>query len=143
VVALLVLIADPLIRFMFTDTYAAAVPIFQINSLIKLNLVFNVTLVLRAMDRNDISIWVNLGVLAATPLLLQLGLEHGGMAGVITAQLALVLGGRLISLALANRISGARLAYLITPRELWDFYREASRKGWGWVGMRLVGRGAR
>ena len=58
VTLVLLLVSRPLILFMFTDTYADAIPIFRLNTLVKLGLVFNASLVLRAMSRNDITTWV-------------------------------------------------------------------------------------
>lgn len=122
-----ILIADPLIRFMFTDSYAAAIPIFQISTLLKLYLIFNATLVLRAMNRNDVSIKVNLATLAAAPILLYLGMRLAGMAGIIAAQAVLMMASWLGMTVVLNRIYPVRLPYLVGPRDLAMFYREA----WG------------
>lgn len=127
VIILLLAVSEPLIRFMFTDTYIEALPIFRINTLIKLNLIFNATLVLRAMNRNDMTIKVNLGVLLATPFALYGGMMAAGTAGVIAAQCLLLISGRVILLACLNRISGADLDYLVGPRALLAFYAESWR----------------
>lgn len=130
VVIFLVLIAEPLIRFMFTDDYAAAVPIFQVNSLIKLHLILNSTLVIRAMDRNDLSIWTNLGVLIVTPFALHFGHEIDGMRGIILAQFLVLMTGRIVTHALLNRFAGTRLDYLVAPGDIWTFYEETLTRGW-------------
>jgi O-antigen/teichoic acid export membrane protein len=137
VVAFLVLIAEPLIRFVFTQDYVEAVSIFRVNSLIKLNMILNSTLVIRAMDRNDLSIWTNLGVLVATPFVLQLGYQAGGMDGIIMGQFALLMCGRIITHALLNRVAGARLNYLVAPAEVWGFYKDISAQGWAWMRLRI------
>lgn len=131
------LISKPLILFMFTRTYADAIPIFQINTVLKLYLIFNATLVLRAMNRNDISIKVNLATLAAAPFLLYFGMRIGGMVGIIAAQAVLMITSWLCMTVLLNRISRLKLPYLVSIRDLWDFYREAwdktlalARAGW-------------
>jgi hypothetical protein len=76
-----VVAAKPIIIFMCTDVYADAAPIFRVNSLIKLGLIFNYTLVLRAMSRNDITMWINVVALLAAPFLLYAGMKTGWHAG--------------------------------------------------------------
>ncbi len=124
----LVALARPLIVFWFTPAYAAAVPIFQISTLAKLHLAFNATLVLRAMNRNDVSLLVNVAVLVATPFALALGMASGGMVGIIAAQAVLLIGGRLAAVVVLNRVSGARLAYLVRPGEVLAVYGDAARR---------------
>jgi O-antigen/teichoic acid export membrane protein len=118
------LISKPLILFMFTGTYAGAVPIFQINTVLKLYLIFNATLVLRAMNRNDISIKVNLATLAAAPVLLYIGMKVGGMVGIIAAQAVLMISSWLTMTVLLNRIAHRRLPYVVGVKDLAAFYRE-------------------
>jgi O-antigen/teichoic acid export membrane protein len=136
-ITLFLLVSKPLILFMFTKTYADAIPIFRINTILKLYLVFNATLVLRAMNRNDISIKVNLATLAAAPGLLYLGMRVGGMVGIIAAQAVLMISSWLGMTVLLNRITRERLPYLVGVRDLAAFYREAWQKslflaGAGW-----------
>jgi O-antigen/teichoic acid export membrane protein len=122
------LVSKPLVLFMFTKTYADAVPIFQINTILKFYLVFNASLVLRAMNRNDISIKVNLATLAAAPVLLYLGMRIGGIVGIIAAQAVLMLGSCLGMAALLNRVAHLRLPYVVSIGDLATFYREAWHK---------------
>lgn len=132
-ILLFLLASGPLIRIMFTKNYIGAVPIFRVNTLVKLQYIHNATLVLRAMNRNDVSIRVNLAVLILTPFALYGGMMVAGMTGVIAAQLLLVVGGRLILLAWLNRVSKADLDYLVSPKAVFTFYRES----WGKLKQRL------
>lgn len=126
---ILVLAAKPIIIFMCTDVYADAAPIFRVNSLIKLGLIFNYTLVLRAMSRNDITMWINVVALVAAPFLLYAGMKMGGMLGVIEVQALLMIGTRLLGTFLMNRIIPAPLPYLVSVKEVGGFYREVLDKG--------------
>lgn len=125
VIAVLLLVSKPLVLFMFTDTYAQAIPIFQVNTVAKFGLVFNAALVLRAMNRNDISIWTNAIPLVVAPVLLYVGMKLGGMVGIITAHAILMIGCRLLSNVFMNRVIPAPLPYVVRPSELLDFYRES------------------
>ncbi len=126
---ILVLVAKPLIIFMFTDGYTAAVPIFQVNTLLKLHFIFNASLVLRAMNRNDVSIWVNVATLAVAPLLLYAGMKLGGLVGIIAAQAVLMIGSRIATTIMMNRLSAVYLPYTVGIRDLASFYRDAWDKG--------------
>jgi O-antigen/teichoic acid export membrane protein len=127
-VVVLLLVARPLIVFMFTGAYAQAIPIFRINTLLKLYLLFNATLVLRAMNRNDISIKVTIVAMLAAPVLLYLGMESGGLLGIVGAQALVMICTSLALMILVNRVSGARLPYFVSLGELADFYRDAWSK---------------
>lgn len=137
VVIIFLAISEPLVRIMFTETYIDAVPIFRINTLIKLNLIFNATLVLRAMSRNDVTLWINLVALAVTPFALYGGMMAAGMTGVIGAQFLVLMAARLLMLVWLNRLSGTRLAYIVGPRAIWSFYREVGAKAAGWTASKL------
>ncbi len=141
-IGLLLLVSEPLVRFMFTETYIGAVPIFRVNTLISLSIIHNATLVLRAMNRNDISVRVNVATLVVTPFALYGGMVVAGLTGVIAAQLVLLVAARLALLAWLNRISGARLAYLVGPRAFWTFYRETWHKLVGTLAAKLRQRAA-
>lgn len=129
VVAGLVLVADPLMRFMFTDTYAGAIPIFQVASVMKIAMVFNATLVLRAMSRNDVSIWTNVVTLVLALPMLYLGMKLGGMVGIMVAQTTLLVGSRMAAVVWMNRIIPVHLPYVVTWGQLSEFYLEAWCKG--------------
>lgn len=128
VTVVLLLVARPLIIFMCTDVYADAASIFRVNSLVKLGLVFNYTLVLRAMNRNDITMWINIVALVLAPFLLYGGMLLGGMVGVIVVQALLMVGTRIVGMVLMNRIIPASLPYAVGPRDVLGFYREALAK---------------
>jgi O-antigen/teichoic acid export membrane protein len=138
-VIILLVVSKPLILFMFTDTYADAVSIFRVNTLLKLGLIFNSTLVLRAMNRNDVNIWVNTASLALAPVLLFAGMKLGGMVGIIAAQAVLIVGSRLLGNVYMNRILPINLPYVVGVRDLLDFYREAWGKGRAILARRTAG----
>lgn len=128
VTLVLVLAAKPLVIFMCTDVYADAVPIFRVNTLVKLGLVFNYTLVLRAMNRNDITMWIHIVALVLAPLLLYAGMMMGGMVGIIAVQAVLMIGTRLVGTFLMNRITPAPLPYFVPPVSILAFYLEGIGK---------------
>ncbi len=132
-----VLLAKPLIVFMFTDSYAAAVPIFQINTLLKLHFIFNASLVLRAMNRNDVSIWVNIATLVITPVLLYAGMKLGGLVGIISAQAVLMIGSRIATTIMMNRLTSVYLPYTVRVRDLIEFYRDTWAKGRNTIATRM------
>jgi O-antigen/teichoic acid export membrane protein len=129
----LLAVAEPLIIVMFTERYREAVDIFRVNVVVQFALVWNATLVLRAMGRNDINVYVNLIALSLALPLLLLGIHLFGPVGAIAAGVALVLFVRLCSLFWLNRISGLRLEYLVGPNALIGFYVDAWRR----VALRL------
>jgi O-antigen/teichoic acid export membrane protein len=119
---LLLLVAKPLILLMFTADYADAVGIFRVNTLLKLNVIWNATLVLRAMKRNDVTLWVHLGLLILAVPALHAGWQLGGALGVITAQFALIMASRALPMIIMNRLAPRPLAYGVKPRDVWCFY---------------------
>ena len=136
VVIVLFAVADPLIRFMFTDTYADAIPIFRVATFMKLAMIFNATLVLRAMSRNDISMWTNVGALVLAVPMYFAGMKLGGMVGIMAAQALLLFGSRLAGVVWMNRIIPVRLCYVVGFREQWAFYTD----GWARVRARYQAR---
>ncbi len=138
-VLLLVIVAGPLIRFLFTDSYSAAVPIFRINSLIKLNFLLNATLVIRALDRNDLTLKTHLTMLLMAPAMFYAGMRLAGPLGIITAHALLYLGGRFFLMWILNRSSGLKLCYVVTLREVLGFYRETMARLRGVIQSRWDG----
>jgi hypothetical protein len=91
--------------------------------------VWNATLVLRALGRNDINVYVVVGgLIVAVPVLL-LGISLFGLIGAITGELVLILLVRLSCLFMLNRISGLRLEYAVGPRAMLAFYRRGWHRG--------------
>jgi O-antigen/teichoic acid export membrane protein len=138
-VAVLTLVAEPLILFMFTDDYAAAVGIFRVNTLLKIGMVWNAQLVLRAIDRNDVTLRVYGVQLLILPFALWGCLQLWGMMGVIVGYAVILVTGRLVCQLILNRITGLQLPYLVSPREVLDFYIDTWRRfvtklRFGWRG---------
>ncbi len=132
-VIFLLLISEPLITTMFPPEYSGAVVIFRINTLVKLCMIWNAQLVLRAMDRNDIILWVNLVVMIITPFALYLAMGPWGTTGIIATQFGLMLLSRVGLLAIFNRFSGHYLPYFVEFREVLDFYRNSWQKIQGFI----------
>jgi O-antigen/teichoic acid export membrane protein len=126
-VAVFVAFAGPIVRFMFTSEYMDAVSIYRVNTLTTFALVLNATLVLRAMDRNDVTLKVNIAHMAVLPFALWIGLRQAGMDGVITAHVLLLLLNRVVAQYWLNRLTPVRLPYIASRRDLARFYAEA----WG------------
>lgn len=137
-VVVLILAADLIVGFLFPPEYQSAVTIFRINSLVYLNVLFNATLILRAMDRVDIILKWHLLLLVTAPVIEWLGMRYAGPVGIISAHVTLVVLGRLVLLFLLNRTVGGGLIYVARPREVWTFYGESLAKGRAWLGTRLT-----
>lgn len=124
VLLLLALAAKPIVILMFTPEYAAAVPIFVANTVLKVSLLFNATLVLRAMDRNDVTIWVNGVTLAVAPFVLYAAMQAGGLHGIIWAQAGLMIANRVVPMFWMNRLVPQPLAYVPRLEAVRGFYVE-------------------
>ncbi len=124
------LLSKPLVVTLFTSEYAEAVPIFRINTIGMLYLVLNPTIILRAMNRNDITLKVQGGFLVLAPLLLYGGYRLGGMVGIIAAHAVLLLGVRVACHAVLNRIVKTRLPYFVSLPRMIAFYKHSFRKAW-------------
>lgn len=125
---LFVVLAKPVVILMFTRNYAEAVPIFQIMAVMRLQGIWNATLVLRAMDRNDITLKVHLTLLLVGPFLLYGGMKAGGLIGIALAHTVLMIGMRLATQVWLNRLAGIRLRFGAPLAEVMEFYRDSLRK---------------
>ncbi len=132
-----VAIAKPLIVLMYTDQYIDAVPIFRFSAIAMLFHLLNPTLILRALDRNDVTLKVNIGMMFVLPGALYLGMNTYGLNGIIAAHAIVLIGVRVVIHTILNRLTPVYLPY-IPPREsILDFYRKTLRKGWDWVHARF------
>lgn len=122
------LISKPLVFLMFTEEYAEAVTIFRINTIAMLFYILNPTLVLRAMDRNDISLKVHLGILCLMPPALYAGMTLFGLPGIIGAHAVMLVAGRVASLAILNRLAPTYLNFVASRAAVLDFYSSSYRK---------------
>lgn len=119
------LIAQPLVTTLFTQEYGEAVPIFRINTIAMMYLLLNPTLVLRAMDRNDITLKVQAGVLAVCPFLLYAGYRTLGLLGIISAHAVLVNSVMIVSMIVLNRMLPVHLDFFPHPRRVLKLYSGA------------------
>ena len=113
---------------MFTSDYADAVSIFRFNTLAALSLVLNSTLVLRAMDRNDVTLKLNVVMLALLPVALYWGRKLGGLDGIIAVHALVLVGSKIAAQAWLNRLLPVHLAYVAPRRRIWGFYTDSWRK---------------
>lgn len=132
-----ILVAEPLIVLMYTDQYIAAVPIFRISALAMLFHLLNPTLILRALDRNDITLKVNIGLLIVLPVALYAGMKNFGLNGIIGAHAVVLIGGRVVSHMILNRLVPVHLPYVAPLREILAFYRKTLQKGWSLASEKL------
>ena len=125
---LFLLISKPLVLLMFTREYADAVIIFRINTIAMLFYILNPTLVLRAMNRNDISLKVHLGLLLLMPPALYAGMTLFGLPGIIGAHAVIIIGGRIINHSILNRMAPVYLPYIASRKSVMDFYSSSFQK---------------
>jgi len=130
-------VAQPLIVLMYTDQYIDAVPIFRISALAMLFHLLNPTLILRALDRNDVTLKVNIGLVVILPGALYLGMNTYGLKGIIAAHAIILVGGRVISHMVLNHLAPVHLPYVAPWKSILDFYRKAFRAGRDWIHSRL------
>jgi O-antigen/teichoic acid export membrane protein len=123
----MVLLAEPIVVLMFTEQYIAAVPVFQLNNIALLSLLLNPTLVLRAMDRNDVTLKVHLLVLFTMPPTLYLGMKTWGLMGIMFVHVFFLIGGRVFTHAILNRLAPVHMPFVAPRRDVMLFYRES----WG------------
>jgi O-antigen/teichoic acid export membrane protein len=126
---LFIVIARPLISFMYTDAYLGAVPIFQLNAIAMLQHLVNPTFVLRAMDRNDITLKVNLAVIVILPVALYLGMKTFGLVGIVGVHAIVLVANRLVLHIYLNRHVPVHLPYIAPWPSIWAFYTKSFRKG--------------
>ncbi len=136
-VVALILASELIIGFLFPPEYGGAVDIFRLNSLAYLNVLFNATLILRAMDRVDIVLRWHLVLLAVAPFAQWGGMKLAGPMGIIAAHVVIIVFGRLVLLHLLNRTVGGGLIYVARPAEVWTFYLQSLAKVRSWVTARL------
>lgn len=124
-VILLLIISKPLVITMFTDSYADAIPIFRMNALVKISMLWNAQLVLRGINRNDIVLYVSAFVIFLTPFFLYAGMMWCGLLGVIGAQAVLMIVARLSLQYVHNKVTSNALPFVVTFGEIWGFYRRS------------------
>ena len=130
-------IAKPLIVFMYTDQYIAAVPIFRLNALAMLFYLLTSTLVLRALDRNDVTLKINIGLLVILPAALYLGMKNFGLNGIIGAHAIVLISGRVISQIALNRLLPIYLPFFASLGSVMKFYQNVFQKGWSLASERF------
>jgi O-antigen/teichoic acid export membrane protein len=122
-IVVFVAVARPLIELMFTAEYADAAPIFVVNTFTTLAVLWNATLVLRAIGRNDVTFWVNVGMIALGTPLMVLAARSGSLIPVVGVHVVILLAGRVVATAIMNRLTGLALPYAVSPQEVGQVYR--------------------
>lgn len=134
----LLLVSRPLITLMFTPAYAnptspefsfGAVEIFRLNVLTWLYMLINAQLVIRALDRNDITLFVHLGHLLAAPFVLYAGMRLFGAPGILGGQACLLISARVTALFVLNRIGRRPMPYVPNVPAVLHFYRDIAERG--------------
>ncbi len=120
----LILAARPLIILMFTGDYIGAVPIFRINTIAMLYLLLNPTLVLRALDRNDITVKVYAVLVVLMPGVYVLMNHWFGLLGIISAHAVGLILARGVSHFALNRLVPVHLPYIPPAVEVKRFYQD-------------------
>ena len=129
-----ILVANPLITLMFTSEYKDAILIYQLSAVGALFQLLNPSRVLRAMDRNDISVKVHAGILILLPIALYIGKSLAGIYGIIAANGVMLILARVMTLFFLSRVAPVKLRYIPPLEEVWAFYRESYHKGIALVG---------
>ena len=122
------LIAGPFVTLMYTNEYRGAIQIFRLAAIAALYQLIVPSRVLRAMDRNDISLKVHAAVLVVLPAALYAGMKIGGIYGIIGAHACMVILGRIAAQYVTNRIVPIKLRYVPAPADVLAFYRETFEK---------------
>lgn len=128
-IIIFVIIADPLVPLAFSDKYIESIPIFRIHTLGKLAMLWNAQLVLRAMGRNEVTLYLYSSLLVAAFFVLNQCLAWGGLLGVVAGNALLFIFSRLACQFILNRVSGHPMPYVTTPREVMAFYRDSWAQG--------------
>jgi len=124
----LILIAQPLVLLAFTSDYAEATPIFRLNAVGMLYYLLNPALVLRALDRNDVTLKIHFGIMVLLPVGLYMGMKTYGLLGIIGVHAVMLIGGRVVNMIFLNRLVPVHLA-IVPPRSaVLAFYRHSTRR---------------
>lgn len=125
IVLILLAVSRPLVLAMFTEDYADAIPIFRFFTIGYLSSLMNSTLVLRALNRNDVTLKVNAAFFVLLPFALYGGMKVGGMQGIIATHVFVTILSRVVTLAYLNHLTPVRLPFIPPLRYVMEFYRSA------------------
>jgi O-antigen/teichoic acid export membrane protein len=117
-VAFMLIAARDLIVLVFTDAYAASVPIFQLSTIAILPACLCVDAVLRAHAQTRVLFVLNLVRLAVVALLIGAFLTAFGLLGAVAATLCATVLARALGLARIARLLNVRLVELLPWRQL-------------------------
>jgi O-antigen/teichoic acid export membrane protein len=117
-VAFMLIVARDLIVLVFTDAYAASVPIFQLSTIAILPACLCVDAVLRAHAQTRVLVVLNLVRLAAVAVLIGGFLTAFGLRGAVAATLCATVLARALGLARIARLLHVRLVEILPWRQL-------------------------
>ena len=117
-VAFMLIAARDLIVLVFTEAYAASVPIFQLSTVAILPACLCVDAVFRAHAQTRVLLVLNLVRLAAVALLIGGFLTAFGLRGAVAATLCATVLARVLGLARIARLLNVRLVELLPWRQL-------------------------
>jgi O-antigen/teichoic acid export membrane protein len=118
VTALLLVSARDLIVLLFTETYAASVPVFRVWSLALALSVLQAHAVLRVYAATRFMFVIGLLKLALVAALIGVFLTAFGLPGAVLVSLLAMLGGTAVMLARMGRVLGLAVGDLVPWREL-------------------------
>jgi len=115
---LLMICASEIIMFLFTETYAASVPVFIVWSSAIILSIFQVDGVLRVYAATRALLVMNLVRLAVIALIISWLLSHFNMIGAVLATILGLLVAKAIGLGVAKQRMQARLKFLVPWKNL-------------------------
>lgn len=133
-----VVVAKPLIAVMFPVAYKDAVFIFQMAAIGALFQLLVPSRVLRAMNRNDISLKVHGATFLLMPAALWVGKSLGDTQGIVTVNAIMLITARVATQYFLNRLTPVHLRYVPRFAEIWAFYKESYGKGRESIGRHLA-----
>ncbi|WP_183410587.1 oligosaccharide flippase family protein [Litorivivens lipolytica] len=117
-VAMLMMLAEPLIVFLFTDTYLESVPIFMVCTLSMLLATFLTDGALRVFGQTHFLILQNIVRLAIVVMFMPWFLEHYHLVGAITVTLLATLVSKALALYRIKQVLGVGLEELLPWRAI-------------------------
>ncbi len=124
-----ILVAKPLVTLMYTSEYSDAIIVYQLSAVAALFQLITPARVLRAMDRNDISLKVHAAVFVILPFALYIGKSIAGIYGIIGAHAFMLISARVLTLFILNKITPVNLRYFPPIADVLIFYQETLIKG--------------
>jgi len=138
-VALLLVTAQPIITFLFTERYAASVPVFMVSSLAVLLAMFQVDGVLRVYAQTRLLFALNVLRLALVLSLISWSLSTWHLVGAIGVTVSAVAVMKTLAIVRLRTVMGVSLAQVLPWRSLGIILGVAAAAAAAALVVRLVG----